>query len=155
MISNRLTISPELSIRSFRNAAVQLKLPRDDGLREIAFADEIRHHVNFTNRFGIEQKQRVAQAGFFFPEAALHVRKNLASSDLGCMRQRRRARIRVDSRAVRNNQKPAVIGSHGRNLQQLAVSASPTATDELRRAIEQVIAIKKARAVWTLVAKVK
>jgi hypothetical protein len=56
---------------------------------------------------------------------------------------------------MRNNQKPAVVGSHGRNLQQPAVSASPTATDESRKAIEQVIAMKKARAVWTLVAKVK
>src|SRR4030095_3159978 len=40
-------------------------------------------------------------------------------------------------------------------LQQPAVSASPTATDESRKAIEQVIAMKRARAVWTLVAKVK
>src|SRR6476620_8533603 len=50
---------------------------------------------------------------------------------------------------MRNNQKAAVVGSHGPNLQQPAVSASPTET------IEQVVAMKKARAVWTLVAKVK
>jgi hypothetical protein len=35
------------------------------------------------------------------------------------------------------------------------VSASPTATDKFRKVIEQVIAMKKARAIWTLVAKVK
>jgi len=41
------------------------------------------------------------------------------------------------------------------NLQQPAVSASPTATNKPRNAIEQVTAMKAARAVWTLVAKMK
>jgi hypothetical protein len=104
MISNRLTISPDLSIRSFRDPPIQLKLARDHRLREIAFADEIRHHVNFANRLGIEQKQRVAQARFLLPERALRIRKNFAAPNLCRMRQRRRARIRVYSRAVRDDQ---------------------------------------------------
>jgi hypothetical protein len=47
------------------------------------------------------------------------------------MRQRRCAGIRVHGRTVSNNQKAAVVGSHRRNLQQPAVSASPTATENL------------------------
>src|SRR5262249_858648 len=149
MIPNRFTISPDLSIRSLRDPPIQLKLPRNHRLREIPFADEIRHHVNFTNRFWIEQKQWVSQARLLFPKGALHIRKNFAAPNLRRMRQRRCARIRVHGRAVRNNQKAAVVGSHGTNLQQPAVSASPTAS------FGQVIAMKKVRAVWTLVAKVK
>jgi hypothetical protein len=56
---------------------------------------------------------------------------------------------------VRNNQKPAIVGSHEGNLQQPAVSASPTGTNKPRKAIEEVMAMKAARAVWTLVAKLK
>jgi hypothetical protein len=42
-----------------------------------------------------------------------------------------------------DNQKAAVVGSHKRNLQQPAVSASRTVTDEPRKVIEQVIGMKK------------
>src|SRR6266481_692685 len=127
MISDRLTISPDLSIRSFCGSPAQLKLARNHRLREITFADEIRHHVNFANRFGIEQKQRITQARFLFPERALHLSKNLPTPNLRRMLQRRRARIRVHGRAVRNNQERAVfIGTHANseNLQQPALSAS-------------------------------
>src|SRR6187397_2744021 len=103
MISNRLTISPDLSIRSFRESSAQLKLPRDHRLGEISFADEIRHHVNFMNRFGIEQKQRIAQARLLFPKRALHLSKNPPTPNLRRVLQRRRARIRVHSRAVRDD----------------------------------------------------
>jgi hypothetical protein len=103
VIPNRLTISPGLSIRSFRDPPIQLKLARNDRLREIPFANEIRHHINFLNRFGIEEKQRVAQAGLLFPKRSLHLRKNLPAPNLRCMRQRRRTRIWVHSRAVRDN----------------------------------------------------
>jgi len=56
---------------------------------------------------------------------------------------------------MRNNQKAAVVGSHATNVQQAVVSASPTTTDGSRKAIEQVMAMEKTRAVWTLLAKVK
>src|SRR6516165_5147756 len=155
MIPNRLTIFPDLSIRPFRNPSVELKLARDDRLREITFADEIGNNVNFANRFWIEQKQRVAQARLLFPKRALHFRKDFPTPNLLCMRQRRCARVGIYSRAMRDNQKPGVVGSHRTNLQQPAVSASPTATDEPGKSIRQAIAMKKVRAVWTLVAKAK
>src|SRR5205814_3261928 len=41
------------------------------------------------------------------------------------MRQRRRARVRVHSRAVSNYQKSSVVGSHRRYIQQQVVSARP------------------------------
>src|SRR5438034_9317719 len=113
MISNRLTIFPELSIRSFRDPPIQLKLARDHRLREVTLADEIWHHVNFTNRLGIEQKQRITQARFLFPKRALHLSKNLPTPNLRRVLQRRRARIRVHSRAVRDDQQRSVfVGTH-------------------------------------------
>ena len=85
MISDRLTISPELSIRSFRDPPIQPKFARNHCLREVTLADEIRDHVNFANRFGIENKQRVAQARLLFPKRAIHVRKRFC--DTGCPRR--------------------------------------------------------------------
>src|SRR4029077_10809430 len=124
MISNRLTISPDLSIRSFCDLTVQLKLTRDHSLGEVAFADEIRHHADFANRFGFKKEKSVAQTWFLFPEGALHICKNLPTPNLGGMRQRRRARVRVHRRAVSDDQKRAEVGSHGRNVQQPAPGAS-------------------------------
>src|SRR5262245_47081011 len=72
MIPNRVRISPDLSVRAFRDRPIQLKLARHHSLCEIPFANEIWHHVNFTNRFGFEQKQRVAQTRFLFPKCALN-----------------------------------------------------------------------------------
>src|SRR5260370_3689616 len=139
MISNRLTISPDLSVRSLRDPPIQLKLARDHRLSEISFADEIRHHINFTNRLGTEQKQRITQARFLFPERALHLSKNLPTPNLRRMLQRPCARIRVHGRAVRNNQERAVfIGTHANpeKVQQPALSASLTGpTSNVQRSI--------------------
>src|SRR5215467_8300142 len=109
MISNRLTILPDLSIRSFRDLPIQLKLARNHRLREIAFTNEIRHHANFTNRFGMKQKQRVAQARFLLPKRALNVRKNVPTPNLRHMRPCRCARIRIYSRAVGNDEKRSFL----------------------------------------------
>ncbi len=79
------------------------ELARNHRLGEVTFADKIRIDINFANGFRIEQKNRVAQARFFFPERAPHVCKKFASPNLRRMRQRRRARIWIDRRTVRDN----------------------------------------------------
>src|SRR4249919_2030929 len=104
MISNRLTISPDLSVRSCRDRTIQLKLARNNGLGEITFANEIRHHVNFANRIWIEQEQGVTQARLLFPKRALHIRKNFLTSDLRRVRQSWRARVQIHRGAVSDDQ---------------------------------------------------
>src|SRR4029453_8332796 len=104
MISNRLTISPELSIGSFRDPPIQLKLARDDRLGEIPFAVEIRHYMNFANPLRIESKKRTAQTPPPFPNTASHTRKDFPAPNLPRMLQRRRARVRIHRRAVRDDQ---------------------------------------------------
>src|SRR5205814_10456503 len=114
MISDRLTICPDLAARTFCEAVVQLKLTRDYRLGEITFADKIRDDVHFANRFGIEQEQCVAQTWFLFPKGALHVGKNLSAPNLRSMRQRRRARIRIYRRPMTDDEKrgAGVVGIH-------------------------------------------
>jgi len=105
VISNRLAIFPHLAIRSFRDPPVQLKLARNYCLREVAFTDKIRHHADFTDRFPIKQKERIAQARFLFPERAPHVCKNLPAPNLRRIRQRRSARVGVHRRAMADDEK--------------------------------------------------
>src|SRR5438477_8766873 len=100
MVPDRLAIIPDLSTRSLGNLAVQLKLPRNHGLREITLANEVRDDVNGFDCVRIEKKDRVAQARFLFPKCALHITENVSSPDLSRMRQRRRARIRIHGRAM-------------------------------------------------------
>src|SRR6266699_572620 len=100
MIPNRLAIYPGLAIRTFSDAAIQLKLARDHGLSEVTFADKIRHDVNHPNRFRIEQEDRVTQTRFLFPKRAADITTNFPTPNLRRMRQRRRARIRIHGGAV-------------------------------------------------------
>ena len=108
VISNRLRIFPDLAVGSFCDPSVQIKLARNHRLREITFADKIRHHANFANQFWIEQEDRIAQARFFFPERALDTRKNFPAPDLRRMRQGRRARIGIHGRAVSDDEQGSV-----------------------------------------------
>ena len=95
MIPNRLAVIPNLPIRAFRSFAVQLELARNHRLREITFADKIRHDVNVFDRRRIKKKNRVAQTRFFLPKCALHLAEKISPPDFRGMRQRRRARIRI------------------------------------------------------------
>src|SRR6266511_1495435 len=114
MIPDWLTVFPCLPALSFCRAAIQLQLAGDHSLSEVSFAD----------RFGIEQEKRIAQTRFLFPEGASDLCKNFPTPDFRGMRQRRRARIRIHGRAVGDNQKRNVVGSHGLNVQQPALGAS-------------------------------
>ena len=95
MISDRLALFPDLAVRTFCEAAIQLNLTRNYRLGEITFADKIRLDINFTNRFWIEQEQCVAQTRFLLPKGAANIGKNFSAPNFGRVRQRRRARIRV------------------------------------------------------------
>src|SRR6266571_9051539 len=98
MISDRIAVSPHLTVGTPCDSAIQIKLARNHRLREIPFADKIRHYVNVANGFWIEQKDRIAQARFLLPERALDICKNFPPPNLRRMRQRRRTRIRVQGR---------------------------------------------------------
>ena len=108
MISDRLGIFPDLAVGSFCDAAIQLKLTRDNRLREITFADEIGHDVNLANFRRIKQKERVAQTWLLFPERAADICKNFPTPNLRHMRQRRRARIGIHRRAVSDDEKRGI-----------------------------------------------
>ena|SRR5438105_4056289 len=124
MIPDWLTIIPDLPIRSFRHLTVQPQFAWNHCLGEITLADEIWDDVNVFDRARTKQKDRVAQTRLFFPKCAGHIAKNVSSPDLSRMRQRRRARIRIHGRAMTDDQKSAVVGSHRGNVQQPALSAS-------------------------------
>jgi hypothetical protein len=124
MIPDGLTILPCLPALSFFRAAIQLQLTRDHCLREIAFADEIRHHADLANRFRIKQKQCIPQTRFLLPEGARDGSENFSASNFDSVRERRRTRIWIYGRAVGDDEESVVVGSHGRNVQQPALSAS-------------------------------
>src|SRR4029453_16464043 len=109
MISDRLAVFPNLAVRSFCDSAIQLEFSRNHCLREITLADEIWHHADFANRFGVEQEQRIPQTRFFFPKGALHIDKNFPTPNLRRMLQRRRTRIRVHGRAVSDDEKRGIL----------------------------------------------
>ena len=109
MISNRLTVLPRLPVRSFCCGAIQLQLARDYRLSEVAFADEIWHDADFTDRFRIEQKLCIAQARFLFPKRTFDICKDFATPNLRGVRQCRRTRVRVHRRAVCDDEKSAYL----------------------------------------------
>ena len=104
MIPDPLALVPGLPTGAFSNPSVQLELARNYRLGEVTFANEIGNDVNIFDCVRIEKKDRVAQARFFFPKRALHLAKNVSSPDFGCMRQRRRARIRIHRRAMTDDE---------------------------------------------------
>src|SRR5436853_3847417 len=104
MVADRLAIMPGLSIRAFCNSPVQLQFTRNDDLRKITLADKIRDDADVFDRVRIKQKDRVAQARLFFPKRTLHITKNISTPDFGCVRQRRRARIRIYRRAMTDDE---------------------------------------------------
>src|SRR5882724_647874 len=109
MIPDWLTIIPDLPIRALCNSPVQLKLARDDDLRKITFADEIRDDVDIFDCVRIEQKDRVAQTRLFFPKRTLHIGKNISTPNLGRMRQSRRARVRIYRRAMTDDEQCGLL----------------------------------------------
>src|ERR1700719_471740 len=109
MIPDWLAIFPNLTVWALCGSTVQLQLAWNHRLREITFADEVWHDVNFPNRFWIEQKNCVAETRFLFPKRALNIDKNFPAPDFGRVRQRRRARIRIHGRAVSDDQQRGVF----------------------------------------------
>ena len=108
MIPGRLAIFPDLIVRPLRQASLQLQLPWDYGLREIAFTDEIRHHVDFADLGIVEEKERIAEARFLFPETACDLAEDALFSNRFRLGKTGRTRIRVDRRAVANNQESGI-----------------------------------------------
>jgi len=95
IVPHRFAINPNLSIRARRNQTVQLQFPRDHRLREIAFADKIRRHENFMNRFIAEEKSRVAQARLLFPKSTFNIGKKVTALNFARVSPSRGARIRI------------------------------------------------------------
>ena len=108
MISDRFAIFPDLTARPFRRPAIQLKLARDHCLREVTFANKIRDYVHLADCFRIEQKNCIAQTRLLFPKGTLNICKNFSTPNLGRMRQRRRARVRIHRRAVSYDEKRGI-----------------------------------------------
>src|ERR1700686_300695 len=57
VIPDWLAIFPDLPVRARGHSTVQLQLAWNHRLREITFADEVWHDVNFPNRFWINKKK--------------------------------------------------------------------------------------------------
>src|SRR5438874_13482658 len=91
MVPYRFAIFPDLAVRTFSNPAIQLELARDNRLGEITFADEIGDQINLANRFWIEQKERIAQTRFLFPNGAANLGKIFSAANFRRVRQSRRA----------------------------------------------------------------
>ena len=70
--------------------------------------------VNVADHRIPKEKQRVAQAGLFFPKPAGHVGEDSPASNIGGVHESWRARIGIHGRAVADNQKRAGgAGDHG------------------------------------------
>src|SRR5438045_5653659 len=108
MIAHRFAIVPGLTIRAPGDLPVQLKFPRDDGLGKITFTDEVGHHADLTDRFRIEQEPRITQTWLFLPKRALNFREKFPSADFNGMAQCRRARVRVDRRAMAHDEERGI-----------------------------------------------
>ena len=109
MVPDRLAIIPGLPTRAFCNSSVQLQFTRNDDLRKITLADEIRDDVDIFDCVRIEQKDRVAQTRLFFPKRTLHIGKNISAPNLRRMRQSRRARVRIYRRAMTDDEQCGLL----------------------------------------------
>ena len=109
MVPDRLAIVPGLAIRAFCNSPIQLQLTRNNDLRKITLADEIRDDANLFDCVRIEQKDRVAQTRLFFPKRTLHIGKNISTPNLGRVRQSRRARVRIHRRAMTDDEQCGLL----------------------------------------------
>ena len=100
MTADRIAIFPNLTVRRSVFVPVSSSSRGMTVSREITFADEIRDHINFTNRRIVEEKERVAQTRFLFPKSARNVREKIAPTNLAGVRQARQRSSR-DSRSSR------------------------------------------------------
>src|SRR5205085_7490525 len=83
----------------------------------VAFTDKIWHDVDFTDCGIAKEEERVAEARFFFPEAAGDIGENAAGADCRRVHERRCARGRIYGRAVTDNEKRARFGRHEENVE--------------------------------------
>lgn len=83
----------------------ELEFARDDLLSEIAFADKIRHDINFV---GVDHVEGFAHGGFLFPKTAMHLREKVTAADFSGVLEVGRRRIRVFGGPVANDEKGAV-----------------------------------------------
>lgn len=98
--------------------AIKPKLSRDHILREIAFADEVRHNIDLV---GINHVKGFAQGRFFFPKAAMHLGENPAAADLIGVIEVGRGRIGILRRAMADDEQGAVWLGRDRHAAKLAV----------------------------------
>ena len=96
VIDNRFAIFPNLTSRPPRLAAAQLQFAWDYRLREIAFANEIRDHIDLPNLAVVKAKQSVAQARLLFPKTGGDFTIESACPQGSGLGQARRARVRID-----------------------------------------------------------
>src|SRR5205823_5836431 len=105
------------------HAAIQLQFPRNNGFREVAFADEVWHHVDVANLRFIEEEKCVPQTCFLFPKAARDLAKNAFVGNRPCLSKAGPARIGVHRRSVPDNQESGI--SAGRTHRQSVKHALP------------------------------
>ena len=85
--------------------AGELEFPWDDVLGEIALADEIRHDVDLC---GIDHIEGLAHRRFFFPETAMHFRKQATAADFIGMLEIRSRRVGIAGGSMTDDEQGAV-----------------------------------------------
>src|SRR4051812_26218515 len=100
MIPDWIAIFPNLPVAPPGNTPAQLELTRDHRLGKITLANKVRNNVNVLNRFGIKQKERIAQARLLFPKGAANFGENFTMPDLRNLCARWRAGIGIHRRTM-------------------------------------------------------
>ena len=103
IVAHRFAINPNLSVRSRRNRALQLQLPRYYRLGEITFADEIRDDENLANR--LDPRKKIARRAGSVPLSKKRIghRQKLCGAEFRA-RVSRWVRSNLDSRLNRDRQ---------------------------------------------------
>ena len=104
MISDRLAIFHRVTSDP-RDRIAETEFARDDRLREVALADEIRHDIHV---LAIHAVQHLPQARLLFPKRAMHLAENSAPADFLSEVPSRRARVGIQRRAVSGDDQRAV-----------------------------------------------
>src|SRR5205807_4467266 len=98
--------------------------------------DKIWHDVNFTDCRIEKEEERVAQARLFFPETAGDIGEDLATADRRRVHEGRRARGRINRRAVTDDkQRSGRIGRHEENVERPTPNVQYRINDSLARCL--------------------
>ena len=97
---------------------VEVEFARDHRAGEIPLADEVGHDENIADFGRVEEQRPVAQGRFLLPEHAGHLREEIPTADGGGVDEARRGGIRVEGRAVADDEQSGggMVGKgvHGR-----------------------------------------